>query len=224
MAKYRKSQEIESTNYCCYGCGNKAKFVSPGGKEMCESSHNRCPANKKKNSDAIKTAHREGRIPGWNSIKNLNRGWSKGLTGFTDSRIKKNYDPTNVFSYDGVGPHKKILTQKRGHACECCGNNEWLGSPITLELDHIDGNNRNNVEENLRLLCPNCHSMTDTWRGRNKNSGNIKVTDKELVFALSKNKNIRQALISVGLAAKGENYKRCHEIISMGLVELVNTP
>jgi len=37
-----------------------------------------------------------------------------------------------------------------------------------LELDHIDGNNKNNTLKNLRWLCPNCHSMTSTWRGRNK--------------------------------------------------------
>lgn len=52
--------------------------------------------------------------------------------------------------------------------CSCCGLSEWLGNPIPIELDHIDGNHANNNLTNLRLLCPNCHAMTDTYRGKNQ--------------------------------------------------------
>lgn len=48
-----------------------------------------------------------------------------------------------------------------------CGLNEWLGKPITLHLDHINGVNNDNRINNLRLLCPNCHSQTDTYSGKN---------------------------------------------------------
>ncbi|MEU7114330.1 HNH endonuclease signature motif containing protein [Streptomyces sp. NPDC046182] len=44
----------------------------------------------------------------------------------------------------------------------------WRGEPLPLEVDHIDGDWRNNRIENLRLLCPNCHSSTDTFRGRHR--------------------------------------------------------
>jgi hypothetical protein len=54
------------------------------------------------------------------------------------------------------------------HKCECCGITEWNGQPAPIELDHIDGNRYNNTIENLRILCPNCHAQTDTYRGKNK--------------------------------------------------------
>ncbi|MEU8589802.1 HNH endonuclease [Streptomyces sp. NPDC048664] len=53
--------------------------------------------------------------------------------------------------------------------CALCGLPAlWQGLPLPLEVDHLDGDWRNNRLENLRLLCPNCHATTDTYRGRNK--------------------------------------------------------
>ncbi|MFJ7296888.1 HNH endonuclease signature motif containing protein [Streptomyces collinus] len=53
--------------------------------------------------------------------------------------------------------------------CALCGTEAvWQGRPLPLEVDHVDGDWRNNRIENLRLLCPNCHSTTDSYRGRGK--------------------------------------------------------
>jgi DNA-binding CsgD family transcriptional regulator len=51
--------------------------------------------------------------------------------------------------------------------CGMCGLREWRGTPLALQLHHINGDRVDNSLENLALLCPNCHSQTDTWAGRN---------------------------------------------------------
>lgn len=50
--------------------------------------------------------------------------------------------------------------------CERCGLSEWCGNPIPLELHHINGNRYDNHLENLQILCPNCHALTDNYRGK----------------------------------------------------------
>ena len=57
--------------------------------------------------------------------------------------------------------------------CGCDGN--WQNGIISLEIDHINGNNKDNRLENLHYLCPNCHALTETYRGRNKALKNLSV-------------------------------------------------
>lgn len=57
----------------------------------------------------------------------------------------------------------------RAYQCAICGNQgEWCGRPLRLEVDHIDGDYHNNLAENLRYLCPNCHTQTDNFSGRSR--------------------------------------------------------
>jgi DNA-binding CsgD family transcriptional regulator len=51
--------------------------------------------------------------------------------------------------------------------CESCGLTEWQGIAIPLALHHVNGDRHDNRLENLQILCPNCHGLTDTWAGRN---------------------------------------------------------
>lgn len=68
---------------------------------------------------------------------------------------------------------KNYLRNKYKNSCSSCGWNtiNVFTHRIPLEVDHIDGNWRNNKEDNLRLLCPNCHALTATYKGRNKGNG-----------------------------------------------------
>ena len=55
------------------------------------------------------------------------------------------------------------------YQCKICGcDGNWQGGTISLELHHEDGDNSNNEISNLSYLCPNCHAMTDNYRGKNK--------------------------------------------------------
>lgn len=102
--------------------------------------------------------------------------WNKGLTKEEDSRIGSR----EKYSLDEIFIKNSPITQKvlRGYVerhnvleykCQCCGcDGNWQGGQIALEIDHIDGDNHNNEVENLRYLCPNCHAMTETYRGKNK--------------------------------------------------------
>lgn len=66
---------------------------------------------------------------------------------------------------------KAYLLRTRPHACEMCGTAAWLGKPVPLVMDHIDGNAENNAETNLRLICRNCDGLLPTFAGRNRGRG-----------------------------------------------------
>lgn len=63
---------------------------------------------------------------------------------------------------------KRALIKIRGHKCEHCGFSYWMDSPIPLENHHKDGDPLNNSQDNLELLCPNCHSLTPNFRNKKR--------------------------------------------------------
>lgn len=119
--------------------------------------------------------------------------------------------------FDSLGweSKRKRVIVEQDNKCNHCGASDWYGHKLVLEVDHINGINDDNRRENLEAICPNCHSVTDTWRGRNKpnKNGEKKVSDSDLLEALNTHSNIRRALLAVGLAAKGNNYDRAKKLL-----------
>lgn len=96
---------------------------------------------------------------------------------------------------------------------ECNIDNNWNNKELLLELDHIDGNKNNNIRENLRWICPNCHSQTNTFRNKNPHKINNRwISDKELKESIKQGGNISDILRRVGLKPKGDNYNRVHKL------------
>ncbi|UCG93282.1 MAG: HNH endonuclease, partial [candidate division WOR-3 bacterium] len=99
------------------------------------------------------------------------KGWNKG----DHSGILKSHRRTlDEVLKDGVRVSSYRLKNRlikagiKEHKCEMCGITEWLGNKTPIELDHINGKRNDNRIENLRILCPNCHALTPTYRGKNK--------------------------------------------------------
>jgi len=103
--------------------------------------------------------------------------------------------------YEALKGTKTLVLAEQQGKCNRCDLDEWQGEKLPLELEHKDGNRRNNERSNLEYLCPNCHSLTPTWRGRNKKGMSTPSIPVEGF------KSIRQYLISEGLSPKGGNYK-----------------
>jgi 5-methylcytosine-specific restriction endonuclease McrA len=116
-----------------------------------------------------------------------------------------------TFDEVSYGTKRVRVITEQDNKCNRCGIDSWMGEDLPLEIDHINGNNQDNSRENLEALCPNCHSLTKTWRGRNRSDK--KVSDSELLEHLKSAPNIRQGLLNAGLAGKGGNYKRAKKLL-----------
>ena len=125
----------------------KLGLVEAGGNYACA----------KKRADALGLTKEHMHGQSWNKGKKV--GPKRPVEEYlSNQRPIQSYTLKNRLLAEGLKQHK----------CEFCGITEWNGQPAPIELDHIDGNRYNNTIENLRILCPNCHAQTDTYRGKNK--------------------------------------------------------
>lgn len=182
-----KDTDIPYGKLCDSGCGQPAQYFSKGtGRYRCAKSANSCPANKAKNSKGLKKAHAEG------------RAWTFDDEHRQRSHISHRRKLVENKPFEELGHilRKKIVMEEQEYKCSHCGLDEWMGLRITLELDHIDGDNKNNVRSNLRCLCPNCHSITDTWK--KGQTGKRMRSDNEIIEAYKKCSTINATLKELG--------------------------
>lgn len=107
------------------------------------------------------------------------QGWLSGKT-YKSKRYMSfdEYVKTGCVTTDKL--RKKLLRDGlKEHICECCNNTMWNNMPIPLEVHHIDGDLTNNDISNLQLLCPNCHALTDNYRGKNMRKHKLKNLTQE---------------------------------------------
>ena len=196
-------------NKCEYGCGKEANFKLKNGKSCCSSRTNSCSAIRAKNALGLKCAYSEGKRKVIFNEEHRNKSIASKKEKAKDSFLSKN-------SYNSNLAIKNILLNSLNweNKCSQCNITEWNNQKLIMQLDHIDGNNSNNQIENLRLLCPNCHSLTSTYCGKSINTGKKRISDEQLLEAIKNSSNVRQALIAVGLTPKGANYARAYKLLS----------
>ena len=156
--------------YCSLSCSNKARTAKNEAKYMlhpkrCKSCENPIAyAARFSNIYCSKScaAHENNKIPKRKKkVKVSKSNWiTKALILFQEGKLVHRR---------GI---RKCLIATIGNFCVLCQqNNVWCNKPLTLVVDHINGDAGNNMPSNLRLLCPNCNSQTPTFCGRNYGNG-----------------------------------------------------
>jgi Zn finger protein HypA/HybF involved in hydrogenase expression len=191
---------------CEYGCKQEAAFTLSNGKRCCSKSFQSCPAIREKNTKGLRKAHAEGKMVTFNDVQRIKSNQAK-IWQAIPKAFKK-------FSRADNNQLKHYMTRYLGffYRCDMCHIDSWQNQPIGLELDHIDGNNTNNELSNLRLLCPNCHSQTGNYKGRNINTGKVKVTDEKLLELISQGYKDHTILKMLKLSAGSGNYSRINKL------------
>lgn len=153
--------------YCSLSCSNKARYNKNLEKYLLNPKRClRClnPIDYDKRFDNIYCSHSCSA-----TISNVNR------KKVTEKKLSKHSLKLLDFK-QGLVSHRttirNLLIETVGNRCAICNmENQWQSKTLVFVVDHIDGNASNNMPTNLRLLCPNCNSQTDTFCGRNKGKG-----------------------------------------------------
>lgn len=117
--------------------------------------------------------------------------------------------------YDVYQLRRRIVEEQiLKYVCGICGLLPvWNGNALTLQLDHINGDRYDHRKDNLRFLCPNCHTQTETWGSRNKRTD---VTDEEIIECYKKVGNIRGVMAELKTSNSSTSRYRIRDLI-MGL-------
>jgi len=200
---------------CEYGCSRIATHVLKNGKLCCEASSNKCPEIKRKNSEGLKKSHKKGREYKYNPKAHENR---RNVTVLKyDDVFKKNSTTSKKTVKDII-----IRDKLKEYECVKCKNiGKWMNEKIILELDHINGDKFDNRLKNLRFLCPNCHSQTPTFRGKNKNYDN-KFNEKKIKESVKNSYSVNEVLRKCNIRESKSKRGEVFEIMYENNIKLLN--
>ena len=125
-------------------------------------------------------------------------------------KAKKKEDRLQNDKFDTLSPKlkKERIRRDQDGNCDICKNMPiWQGKELNLQLDHISGDRKDNSRSNLRLLCPNCHSQTETFCNIKK------LSDKDILEAAKMDQNIYTLCLSLGLQPSGKAYERVKKLL-----------
>jgi hypothetical protein len=162
--KDRRAEKCAICSHKSYSVGNKDSGSDRFSKDQIIDA----VAKSKTYSAAAKllgcSRHTITRLVGLNKLDTSHMRRTRGRLP-SDEHIFKHGDKRRNTTVKNYVLEKKLIP----YVCYTCGQlPEWNEKPLALQLDHKDGDPTNDVKENLGFLCPNCHSQTDTFCGRNK--------------------------------------------------------
>jgi len=178
----------------------------------CANSHTRTEESKKKTSSSMKQVVRRPRT------KKQIEKWRASIIETKAQKKQERALLCSTLLFNELSDREqrdRILQEQNRKCAHCYISQEWNGKELKFELDHIDGNRSNHTRNNLEFLCPNCHSQTPTYRGKNIDKNKTAVSDEILLKCLQESPNIRQALMKAGISAKGNNYKRAKKLLNI---------
>lgn len=144
------------------------------------------------------------------AIKKIIKKYNVDISHFCTSNSGKNYKKFDLdeilcenskYTSSTHLRNRLIKENIKEEKCECCGNVMWMGEKIPLQLHHINGNRTDNRIENLQLLCPNCHALTDNYCGSNVDYTKITYKKKE-VTVNKKNIPNKEEILKIALECK----------------------
>jgi len=164
-AEIKKIRGWDSKKYCNLSCASRGSYVQPPPRKClsCQTEFLVDFEYRSKKFCSLKCSQNQPRLHNKSKYKDVVNEWKNGkITGGTKSgKISKFI--------------RRYIFEKYSNACAECGWNKinLILNKSPLQIDHIDGNFQNNSEENLILLCPNCHALTPTFGALNRGKGRL---------------------------------------------------
>jgi len=164
----------------CERCGEEHNGSFGSGRfcsRSCANSRTFSKESKLLKSIKSSAAWKDGRMDGidFKVVNNDPEKIQKSKDTWIEKYLQEREEGT-IHCWDTIRKYHFII---KNYTCEVCGTNEWNGQEVPLELHHIDGDITNNGDDNLQVICPNCHSQTDNFRGRNVNYYSPKDQDQD---------------------------------------------